>query len=133
MRMLNVAVLAGLGLAVLSGCDREYKLTFVNDTPDRRNVELTMPGEGPEYVGTVDGIGSKTRTNVEIDTEDLPMTLRWKAGDLDGTIPLDKHTKTKLWIHINRNKIPPLGEDDEIHLQRKSEVKEKVHEGTIVE
>jgi hypothetical protein len=131
--MLNVAVLAGLGLAILAGCDKEYKLTFVNDTRDHRNVELTVPGDGPEWVGTVDGIGSKTSTRVDINTKDLPMNLTWKAGDLDGTIPLDKHTKTKLWIHISRTKMPPVDEDTEVHIQRKAETHEKVHEGTIVE
>lgn len=132
MRVLTSAVLVCLGLAVLSGCDKEYKLTFVNDTPDHREVEITLPGEGPQYVGFIDGEGSKTRAWFELDTRDLPCTVKWKAGDLDGAIPLDKHTHRKLWIHVNPKPIPPADEKTEVRIQHSRCVKKTVHKETVV-
>ena len=133
MRTLNMAVLAGLGLAMLAGCDEKYQLTFVNGTHEQRPVELTLPGEGPMMVGIVDGLGSKVHTKVSVDSNDLPTTLKWRAGDMDGLIPLDKHTAHKLWIHIDRNKVGPVDEKTEIRIHEKTETTEKVHQGTVVE
>ena len=133
MRTLNLAVLAGLGLAMLAGCEEKYQLTFVNGTHDQRPVELTQPGEGTWMAGVADGLGSKVHAKVTVDSRDLPTTLKWRAGDLDGLIPLDKHTAHELWIHIDRNRIGPVDRKTEINTHEKTETHEKVHEGTVVE
>jgi hypothetical protein len=133
MRTLNMAVLAALGLAMLTGCEEKYQLTFVNGTQDQRSVELVMPGGGPMMIGTVDGMGDKARTSFKIDSGDLPMTLKWRAGDLDGLIPLDSKTAHELWIHIDRYRTGPVDRKTEINTHEKSESTEKVHQGTVVQ
>ncbi len=133
MRTLNMAVLAGLGLAMLTGCDEKYQLTFVNDTHEQRNVEISLPGEGPMMIGAVDHMGDKARTHVTVDSADMPVPVKWRAGDLEDTFKLDQHTPHKLWIHISRNKLPPVDENAEIRAHEKTETHEKVHEGTVVE
>jgi hypothetical protein len=128
-----MAVLVGLGLAMLTGCEEKYQLTFVNDTHDHRDVQLTLPGEGPMMIGIVDHMGDRVRTPVTVDSGDLPVTVKWQAGDLGDSFQLDKHMSHKLWIHISPSKLPPVDENAEIHTHEKTETHEKVHEGTVVE
>jgi hypothetical protein len=127
-----MAVLAALGLAMLTGCEEKYQLTFVNGTQDQRSVELVMPGGGPMMIGTVDGMGDKARTSFKIESGDLPMTLKCRAGDVEGLIPLDSRTAHELSIYIDPKGIKVVDRKTEINTHEKSESTEKVHQGTVV-
>ncbi len=133
MRTMNAAVLIGLGAAMLAGCEKKLELTFVNATHEERNVELTVPGEGPEMLGTLGGMGSKLYTKVHVPQSALPTTLSWQAGDIHGVIPVSKNTSEKLLIPVDRNGTGPIDNSTDIRHQQKSQTHEKVQDGAVIE
>jgi hypothetical protein len=90
----SLVLLAGLAV----GCDKTVKITFTNQTPQPRNVQLTTP-YGPIPVGTI-APGHPAKAVVKIRQADLPTQLIWQAGELSGTILVTKHSQGNYNVKI---------------------------------
>jgi hypothetical protein len=104
MRTLSMAMLAGLGLAVLAGCQQKFTLEFVNMTHEERSVELRFP-DGPRMaVGTLHKFGDRLVKKVTVEKEDLPMNVEWSAGDVSGNVNLEKHGPSDIGVMVGEKK-----------------------------
>lgn len=134
-RSLFVAAGILVCLGALTGCDKEVKLTFVNLTSESLAVTLNVPGEGTQSVGVVPPNGGKLPHKVKIDSDDLPATCTYAAGQHSGSFTVNKKTPDKLWIDI-RPGGPDRIRDDKttVHEKRQVDIKDvKVRQEEVVE
>ncbi len=133
-RRVRWVVLVCLGLALLVGCDKEYKLTFFNSTDQSRDVILAGPGDGTGYLGSV-GPMSKLKTKIKVDEDWLPATYHWEADDIEDSFTLDDDSKSPLMIVIEPGgALGPIDENTEIQKSEKLEAEDMIIEqDTVVE
>lgn len=100
MRTLTMAVLAGLGLAMLGGCQKTFHMEFVNMTEESRSVELCFPAGPRMKVGTLHKFGDRLVKKVTVEKEDLPMNVEWTAGNVTGNVNLEKHGPSTIGVMV---------------------------------
>ena len=122
-----------VSMFLLVGCDKKMQLTFVNATPEARPVEMTVPGDGTMFVGTMGGMGSRVRKTIKINKDELPAEIEWTAGDVGGRFTVDKHTEDKLTIPVDsKHNLGPIDKNTEIETKDQSETSaEETH--TVIE
>jgi len=123
-------VLAGVAMV---GCDKKIKLTFVNDTPQAREVEFTTP-DGTVELGTIRPAG-KVSEEVKIAKDDLPARCSYTAGDMTGQFTILKDSPGSMIIYVDKSRdVGPGNKKTEMKTKKEKEVKDKVvEEGTVVE
>jgi len=101
MRTIQILMLAGIAAALLGGCDKKVKLTFVNHTAQSREVQLSGPGVDRSYVGVAAGMGGKARYGtLKVKKDYLPATYEWWAGDVSSRFTVTEDTPGEVWIDI---------------------------------
>lgn len=123
---------ASLALLVLAGCDHKVALTFVNTTPQTRDVEVDVPGQGAMFVGTLPS-GAKRHTNIKISKDELPATVGWSAGEIHDRFTVDQNVKDRV-IYIEPAGSTTLDKKTEVHRKAQQELApRKVEERQVVE
>lgn len=117
-------VLAGLTLV---GCDKKVELTFINATPQTRDIQVTAP-EGTFMAGTAGGQGGRVHTTLKLKKDELPATIIWQAGDIGSRFTIDSKTKDKLAVPIEAGRqIGPIDKNTEVQTR---DQKETIHKET---
>ena len=99
-RRTTVAALL-LAIALLAGCDKEVKLTFINTTAETRDLYLTAPSHGTRYLGVLPATGGKLKYKLKIDEDLLPATCSWEAGNRSDSFTVNKESEGKMTIAID--------------------------------
>ncbi|MHC4294080.1 MAG: hypothetical protein ACYSTL_00675 [Planctomycetota bacterium] len=127
-RSVFVAVLPLIAI-ILIGCDKEVKLTFINTTSASRDLELTVPGEGIEYLGVLGATGGRVTYKLKIDEDYLPVTCTWEAGNRSDQFTITKESKDKMLIAIDpTGNIGPIDKRTDVRKAEEKEVKELIIE-----
>ena len=135
--MMTVRRLASLSLVLAAvavvGCDKKIKLTFVNDTPQPREVQFTTP-EGTVPLGVIPPSG-KMSEEVKFSQDDLPATCTYTAGDISGQFSIGKKSPNPTIIYVDKSRdVGPVGKDTKMKTTKGKEVKDKVvQQGPVVE
>lgn len=95
--MKNVLGLFVLGL-ILAGCDKEVKLTFVNETRGDLPVSLKTSRGMNESLGMVSAGGGHVEQTFKYKKDELPVNVTWKAGEYCGKFDIDDKTHKNLRI-----------------------------------
>jgi hypothetical protein len=101
------------------GCDKKVEITFVNQTAEPLEIRLSGPGKGTGILGTVAPEGGTARTRIKVKKELLPAIYHYQAGEHEGRIGVNRHTKGKLWVILPGGltvvPVEPEGEVDELY------------------
>ena len=100
-------------LTAFTGCDKKVTITFTNITSKQLDVQLIGPGDGTGVIGTLRGVGSRVRTEVEVPKNQLPAPYVWTAGPYTQRFSLTRKSPEKLWFDVG-TKRGPRDENTEI-------------------
>lgn len=87
---------------VLGGCTKDVRLTFTNTTDTSRIVTLTLPGEGPDTIGSLPP-ASQLVQKIKIKNEDLPASVGFAGGDQNGVFTVNEDSKDEMFIDFTPN------------------------------
>jgi len=86
------------GLLFTVGCEKEVKLTFVNETNNDVPLSLQTSRGANESMGIVKAGGGATERTFKYKKEQLPVQVSWKAGDYCGKFDITDKTNKNLRI-----------------------------------
>ena len=123
------AAMACLLLAgAAAGCSKEVKVTFINTTQQTLPLQVTTPDEGSLRLGEL-GPMAKIRHKFTFDPDFLPSTIRWRAGQYYGQIPVTRETDDKLYQYIDpTGPIGPIDSDTQVDRTRRVETPDMIVE-----
>lgn len=112
--MLSIAAMLAfvrpLPAAVQGGATAVVSVKFLNNTHDIRTLRITTPA-GKHMIGTFSS-GGKLSATIPVANRDVPVTVRWRAGNQSGTFIVDGDTAPFLRIELTpRGPVGP-NEDD---------------------
>ena len=102
------------GLTALSGCAKKVTITFTNVTSKQLDVQLVGPGDGTGVIGTLNGLGSRVRTKLEVPRDRLPAQYVWTAGPYTQRFTIARKSPKKLWFDVGTER-GPRDENTEIN------------------
>ncbi|HPS52355.1 MAG TPA: hypothetical protein PLK08_02280, partial [Phycisphaerae bacterium] len=95
--MKNIIGLFVLGL-IVAGCDKEVKLTFVNETRNDLPLSLKTSSGINESLGIMRAEGSHAERTFKYKKDELPVNVTWKAGEYCGKFDITDKTNKNLRI-----------------------------------
>lgn len=131
-RISLLMVLGVLSVAFVAGCDKEVTLLVTNTNPDpARNVVIDVPGDGPEYIGTLMP-GDRAKRKVKIDKDDLPAALRLRGNGFAEEFSITEKTKSPLMLYIDHTGVTTVGKHDKVEMRQESKCQLPPQQDTVV-
>ena len=97
----RLLLLTALPAALLAGCQRQFRLEFVNETAEPRQLVLAAPGHGSIPLGQIDGGGQLTH-KLGMRPDYLPARCWWQADELSGNFVLTGERQGTVLVPICR-------------------------------
>jgi hypothetical protein len=97
-RITAIGIVCLAAMVLTSGC-KKVQTTFVNTTDEPVELQVTGPGYGTGFVGTVPPRG-QIRTEIEVYPDWLPYTYTFTADEQIGAFTLTKDVNSKIWIDV---------------------------------
>jgi len=127
-----ILLLAFTGVLVV-GCQKKVKLSFINTTSQSRELELTVPGQGTTYLGTIAPTGGRITHKLKIDEDYLPARCSWRAGDRTDGFVVTKESESALRIIVDpTGNIGPIDKRTSIEKKENVEAKDIIIEQEMV-
>ena len=102
-----------LGVAVLTGCDKTFKVTITNVAPVAKEAMLVDP-DGFHPLGVL-ATGQSVTRKVKVAPDDLPAQFELRVGDMKKPFTLDKKDQEHQFLYIEDKQIVgPLDENKEV-------------------
>jgi len=88
-------------LLAAAGCERHFRLQFINETAQAGDLVLTVPGHGTIGLGQIAG-GGKLTYKLGMKAEYLPARCWWHCGGLSGNFVLVDQGQDTIVVPIRR-------------------------------